>query len=376
MFRNSNLRQIRVFLSFTVAVCLSLSFFVQYSCAGSTSGDIEKIGGYLPDGRYVPSKEWVSILKYRKKPPFKVMYSLNYSPFAWVAQSIEEFKAEAERYAIVKDASVMNANGDVAKQIADIEDAIVKGIDGIVVDDANADVLAPVISRVFEQGIPITVCGTPPKTRNYVAWRGIDQFEYGKIIAEWLVKEMKGEGNIIVLAGMAGTGVTKLRLSGAMSVIEKYPKVKIVAKEYAGWAYDSGKMATANLLSAHSNIDGVLSTGGAMTRGAIDAFVEAGRPIVPMTGEADNGFMKQWIKYSKQGFRSIAPFDPCWRSSMALEALLAVLVGKPVQKDIVLRVPLCTEENKEVDVRYDLPDSYWLGALLPKERIQKLYGGT
>lgn len=44
-------------------------------------------------------------------------------------------------------------------------------------------------------------------------------------------------------------------------------------------------------------IDGVISIGGEPTAGAIDAFIEAGRKFVTMTGKDSNAFVKRWLKY-------------------------------------------------------------------------------
>ena len=38
------------------------------------------------------------------------------------------------------------------------------------------------------------------------------------------------------------------------------------------------------------------SQGGAMTQGAIDAFIAAGRDLVPMTSEGNNGALKAWYE--------------------------------------------------------------------------------
>jgi len=77
-----------------------------------------------------------------------------------------------------------------------------------------------------------------------------------------------------------------------------------------------------SMLSAYPEIDGVLSLGGAMTRGAIDAFEEAGRELVPMCGEANNGYLKVWHDRVDQGFQAIISTPSLMASLIADKCLL------------------------------------------------------
>jgi ribose transport system substrate-binding protein len=128
-----------------------------------------------------------------------------------------------------------------------------------------------------------------------------------------------------------------------------------------------------SLLAAHRKIDGVYSQGGAMTQAAIDAFVEAGRPLVPMVGESNNGFLKAWKKYRSAGFTSIAPASPTYISAWALEAAIKALNGEKIEPHIQVEIVAITEDMLNDYVREDLPDSYWCENNLSKEQIQAIF---
>ncbi len=70
--------------------------------------------------------------------------------------------------------------------------------------------------------------------------------------------------------------VSNDRWQGAEEVFSQYPDIEIVGEAYGEWDYAKGKAATESLLSANPEIDAVWSQGGAMTQGAVDAFVAAG----------------------------------------------------------------------------------------------------
>jgi len=322
------------------------------------------------------SNEWTEVNQYRKDPPYVIGWSINNAGISWRTEYIEEFRQQAKRLgSVVKDVIILNAGSNIAKQIADIEDLVARGVDALIVDPQSPTALAPIIEKVYEKGIPVIVVNDPIETDKYTCFISTDDFEFGKIAAEWLVEQLGGKGNVAILDGLPGMGVAIERFNGAMSVFKNYPGIKIVAHEYGAWSYDKGKIIAQNIIAAHPDIDGIWSSGGAMTLGAIDAFLEAGKPLIPMTGEALNGFAKRWIELRDKGFTSIAPYKPTWLSAAALKYAVQVLEGFPIPRKIIYPTPVFTEENIDQIARWDLPDSYWLGSLLPDEVIKEIFKG-
>ena len=85
------------------------------------------------------------------------------------------------------------------------------------------------------------------------------------------------------------------------------------------------------MLSAYPEIDGVWSQGGAMTQGAIDAFIAAGRDLVPMTSEGNNGAIRAWIENKDKGLSCIAPSNPTYTSAEALRVVIKALTARIFQ---------------------------------------------
>ena len=110
------------------------------------------------------------------------------------------------------------------------------------------------------------------------------------------------------------------------------------------------------MLSAYPEIDGVWSQGGAMTQGAIDAFIAAGRDLVPMTSEGNNGALKAWYENRDNGLSCIAPSNPTYTSAEALRTVIKALDGEDVPKNVVMDIETVTEDNLEDYYRPDMPD--------------------
>jgi len=307
-------------------------------------------------------------------------YVIGFSNFgvgnSWRVQMEAEFKARADHLVangVIKEYYMTDSNGDIDRQIADIQDFITKRCDAIIITAASPDALSPVCEEAVEAGIVVISFDNYVTTNNITAKVGIDEVEFGRRGAQWLSDRLGGTGNIVVLNGIEGTGVNAMRSEGAMSVFAEHPDIIILDDVHAGWDYDQAKIAVEGFLSAYPQIDGVWSQGGAMTLAALDAFIEAGRPLVPMSGEANNGLLKAWKEHLENGFDSIAPCSPTSMSADALDTAIRSLDGKIVHLNTVISLPVITSDTLDDYVRMDLPDSFWNYTILTFDQIDALY---
>ncbi len=192
---------------------------------------------------------------------------------------------------------------------------------------------------------------------------------------QWLAEQLGGKGNIVILNGMSGLSSAVDRRAGVQEVLDQYPDIKVLGEEFADWDYAKGKVATENLLAAFPQIDGIWSCGGDMTRGAVEAFLAAGRPLVPMTGEDNNGFLKIWKANISNGFTSISTSMPTWLFAEGARIGLDILEGKqPEQRDTVVEIPVFTQDKLDQYVREDLSDSFWANTRMSEADRVALYG--
>ena len=295
---------------------------------------------------------------------------------SWRAQMEQEFVAEAEKLkaeGVVSEYYITNSNEDINKQISDMQDLITKKVDAIVITAASPTALAPVVEEAAEAGIKVVSFDNVVETDEQVATVGIDEKEFGRIGAEWLVDKLDGKGKIVVLNGIAGTATDSLRWGGAEEVFKQYPAIEILGSANASWDYAQGKAAMESMLSAYPEIDGVWSQGGAMTQGAIDAFIAAGRDLVPMTSEGNNGAIRAWIENKDKGLSCIAPSNPTYTSAEALRVVIKALNGEDIPGNVVMDIETVTEENVDQYYRSDMPDSFWVLTELDDATLQKLY---
>lgn len=294
---------------------------------------------------------------------------------SWRIQMIEEAKYAAEINPRVKELIVTEANDDTSKQISDIEDLIARGVDAILISASNPRALIPVVDKAMAAGIVVVDFDNVVDTNNITSHIIVDQIDFGRVQAEWLVEAMNGKGNVLVFNGMKGTSISADRYAGALSVLDQYTGIDIVNVVYANWDYATAKRAMENILASNVRIDGIWSQGGAMSEAAVKAYIERGMNPPPVTGEDGNGFLKVWkeLKDKGTGFDSIATSMPTWISKQAMEVAIQALDGVDVPKEVLLPIPTITGDEVDEYVRPHLSDAFWCNSQLPDERVRKLF---
>ena len=318
---------------------------------------------------------FVFLSQAKKTPPYTIGLSNFSLGNSWRVQMIAEVQWEAERLGpgLVKELIVTNAEGSISKQISDIEDLISRGCDAILITASSPTALVPVVEEAMREGVVVVDYDNLVYTDNTTAKIIVNQEDFGRVQAEFLVEALGGKGNIVVFNGIKGTAISAERWAGAKAVFDQYPDIKILQTVYADWDYAKAKAAAEDLLAAYPKIDGVWSQGGAMTQACMEAFIENGRPLVPMSGEDSNGFLKLWAQYADKGFKAIATSMPTYCSSVALDVALAALQGMPYYKYTVIPIPTITPDTISQYVQPDLPDSFWCNSRLPKDIAAKLF---
>lgn len=317
---------------------------------------------------------------------------------SWRTQMEAEFTYLADQLkaeGVISEYYVYEANGDQAKQIADVNDLITMGVDAIVIPTITSDGLNDVLQEAMDEGIVVVNfdnnCSLDVSLKVTVS-----DYNHGWVSGQWLGDQLiaagKEEGNVIILRGGVGTSTDANRYQGGYDgLIDKCPNVNVVAEEACDWDYATAKTTMETLLATFPQIDGVISQGGAMTQAAIDAFLEAGRELCPMTGEGGNGFMRAWIENAPNGFQSMAFNNPAFSSRIALQCAIGLLDGKSVQDcaDAIAAEYGITPEVtgtqvhlafEQIDLAtaeelYDktLNDDFWPGTYVPHEILETIF---
>jgi ribose transport system substrate-binding protein len=253
---------------------------------------------------------------------------------------------------------------DPAKQIADIEDMMVKGVDGLVILATESAPLTPIAKRAHERGIYIVNVDRGFLEPVADVFLEGDNKAFGRKSAEFIVEKMKRDGktNLVILEGIPST-VNTDRVNAAMEVFKRNPQIKILGQQPAMWNRQKGLEVMQNFLTQFPRIDAVWAQDDDIALGAMQAIKEANREkqmwIFPGAG------MKDVVKMVMDKSELI-PADITYPPSMIAAGVhlcasnlrdgKVKAVNQFMPKHIVLDVELITPENAK---NYYFPESVY-----------------
>lgn len=308
-------------------------------------------------------EERIAADTFKKEAPWTIGFSWPGVGNTWILQTIQELKYEAEQTANIGELKFSDASWQPAKQVADIEDLLTSGIDALAILPINPDLVKTQIEAARSRGIPVIVY-TPEGTEidADVVFYGGGEF-FGKVGGEFLADQLEGKGTIWVFRGIAGSSDDITRYDGMMSALEG-TDIKIGAEVYGDWNYAKSKQLCENLVASGQPVDGIWFSGAEMTRACLDVFTEIGKPLVPMTGENNNGFLRIW---KEAGLDSAGPVFTPGLGPAIVRAAVALLEGKEMSAAYESDPDPITSANFDSLYREDLSDAYWMPSTLPDD---------
>lgn len=305
-----------------------------------------------------------------KKDKFVLGFSNISVVNTWRVQMVEELKHEASLHPEISEMIVSDAGGDVNRQVADIESLITRGVDALLVAPGSEVALNGALEKAHAVGIPVIIFSSNATPEHYTVKLLADDAQFGRDGAKYLAEALGGKGNIISIRGISGNSIDNDRWRGVEEVLKDFPDIKVIDQGFGDWAYDKGKQVCESLLIAHPDVQGIWSSGGAMTQACAEVAEENGLPLIPMTGEANNGFLRIW---KEKDLKSVAPISPTWFGQQGVIAALRVLEGAPIARDNLVNPAPITKDQIDQFYRADLSDSYWVGSTLPDEKLKEMY---
>ncbi len=306
---------------------------------------------------------------YTKEGPWTIALVFPDLSNSWRVQAVEEVRAAAAADPRIKELIVTNFREDVAVMVSDMEDMIARGVDGIIIHTSQAGLIGEQVKAAEAKGIPVINFGDMDDTIDYPVQMWTGGAVYGQVGGAWLREKLGGEGRLWVLRGLAGHSEDNARYEGLMSEIGD-TNIKIVREDFGLWSYEGSKGICESWVLSGDIADALWTAGADMTRACIDVFTELGVDMIPMTGEGNNGFLRQW---NDLGLDSVAASFPTSMFGVGLNAMGALLEGESLHARYWASPEPITNENL---AEYYVPganSNLWVPTTLSEERILELF---
>ena len=315
---------------------------------------------------FVPWDASTKYLQWEAKPgPYRIAVVNGFVGNTWRIQMIKTAKAFAEDPAIadkIAEFKVISTGTDAPAQLGAIEDFINQGFDAIVTIAVAPDGFDRVIRLADRENVVLVPFDNVLDT-DAVMQVNEDQLQMGRQWAEFVLKELEAQGKtsgkILEVRGLPGNSVDRDRSIGIHEVLDASAGPWEVVQVVGNWDDGTAQKVTADALAVHGTFDAVITQGG--STGTVQALLDAGHPMVPMGGEAENGFRKLVAEHSDEGLKGLSIGQSPGLVAISMKAAIAALEGNPMPQLISVPLPAVDYTALEDGVNYwsDLPDNFF-----------------
>ena len=317
-----------------------------------------------------PPKEvvcYVTTTKYKKKGLLTIGFASQGPTNSWAASSDAYVRYDLAQNHVSLDYA--SANGSGATQVSNVEDLVSEKPDLLIVQPLNSAVEAG-IHRAAQEGIPVVVCtGELSDTNDITATVNHDYALQGTLFAQWIVKELHGQGEIAMISGIAGAPTAEVPYQAALAFFKHYPGIKIMTHQYDNWSETQAKTVAASMLVQYPGIKAVWSDSSFTDVGVAQAYTAAHKAIPIVTGDSSNAFLRVAKQYHMTFALSSYPPEQC---GMAVSVAIQILEGKTVLNQVQVPNAVYTQTQLGKYYRANCSDNLWVPSLLPEPILKQL----
>jgi ribose transport system substrate-binding protein len=299
---------------------------------------------------------------------------------------MQDVNAELMAAGLTDELVIESADADAQGQIAQIQNLINKGVDGIIINPGDVNALNPTLEDAVAAGIPVIAVDQEICAEGVINVV-IDQKEWATISATWLAEQLGGEGKVVLIEGFPGHPANEARMAGVQEVLDANPGIEVVGRDTGRWDQATGQQVMSNFLASIPEIDAVWTQDG-MASGVLTAIQTANPENWPIvSGEARQSYLAQWseVLQAQPDFQSIGVVNPPGVGASGLRVIVNLLQGKeldeaqlagPCGNTLYVPIPApITNENlaDEFAKVQDLPASYTIDSMITQEQADAYF---
>jgi len=250
---------------------------------------------------------------------------------------------------------VLDAGGDVARQIAQMEDLIQQEVDAIIIWPTNGEAVIPAVRKAFQEDIPVVVTNSNIAEQGFdfvASFSGPDNITQGSRSAEIMCDRFKelgieDEAQVVQISGQPGYTTAIERAQGFEERLpEVCPNVTLVETQPGDWNREKSQQVMEAFLVKYDDIDGVYSGDDNMGVGALNAALAADR-AEGITFVGATNFAVGYEAMGRGEYWGSIYQSPVDDAEAALDTAMAILSGEEVPFLNYFDTPKITQDNMD-----------------------------
>ena len=241
-----------------------------------------------------------------------------------------------------------DAQGDVGKQLSQIQNFAAQGVAAIIVNAADTSGTSGMTKIARDAGVPLVYVNRRPAEETLpegVVFVGSEELQAGTLEMEELARLMNYRGNVAIMVGELTSNGAQLRTKAVEDVVAKYPGMTIVEKQVGNFQRERGLDLMNNWLTAGTKIDAVAANNDEMAIGAIMAIRQAGTPDRKILVGGVDATPDALAELAK-GTLAVTVFqDARGQAKGAVDAAMALARGERMDRFVWIPFELVTRDN-------------------------------
>ena len=260
--------------------------------------------------------------------------------FNQIKQSVEA-EAKAKGVTVI----TVDAKGDSATQVSQVQDLITRGVKALIYIPAGATAAGVPVKAAKAAGIPVICVDRTPPDAPGDTFIATDSVSAAKTLGEYVGKITGGKGKIGILQGQLGTTPEQDRDKGFNEALKGFSGLEVVAKQPSkAWMQDEGFAIGQDMLQRHPDITVFFGRADALALGAARAVKVANvdHKVIVVGFDGDvaglkavrDGTLQATMTQQTQGM-----------GRLALNSALDAINGKTLSKEQLQEAVLTTKDN-------------------------------
>ena len=253
--------------------------------------------------------------------------------------------ATAEAKAKGADLVVVDAHGDSATQVSQIQDLITRGVKAIIYIPAGATAAGVPVRAAQAAHIPVIAVDRNAPDAPGNTFIASDSVAAAHTLGDYVCKQTGGKGKVAIIQGQIGTTPEMDRDKGFSAALADCPGLKVVAKQASQeWSQSEGFSIAQDMLQRHPDISVFFGRADGLALGAAQAVKVANldHPVMVVGFDGDVAGLKA---VQKGSLAATMTQKSQFMGRLAVDSALELIAGKTVPAQQLQQAELTTKNN-------------------------------
>lgn len=233
---------------------------------------------------------------------------------------------------------------DYCEQIKLVNEALKRNIDALILAASDYNALTATVEGAYSLGIPVIIIDSEVNTDKVHSFIAADNLEDGKKAGNMLLDIVGENADIAIMNFVKGTKNAEQREEGLMSVISKYPGIKVKAKEYCLSSTTRAYELTKKIIRENENINAIVALNSISCEGVARAVEEAGLSGKVKIIAFDSSI--QGINYLENGtIQAMIIQNPFSMGYLSVKYAYDAIEGKRIPKHVTIDSKVVDKQN-------------------------------